>query len=248
MTDETVTIRIDGFAHGGRGVGRVDGKAVFVTGALPGELVEAAITADRRRWAEGHLVRVLEPAEGRVEPPCRYVPNCGGCDLQHADPGLQLALLTRVVAEQLERLGGVTEPPVAPCRAVGPPLGYRRNVQLHANDHGQLGFHRAGTHDVVPIDRCLVAVDAVNGVLAELPGSGGADQVVIRADDHGVALVLHPGSGPLDVPTVAADIHVSQPDGTTVTLRGRDSLEQTVADIRYGYGAGDFFQVNADGA
>ena len=248
MTNETVTIRIDGFAHGGRGVGRLDGKAVFVTGALPGELVEAAITTDRRRWAAARLVRVLEPAKGRVEPPCEYVPACGGCDLQHASPQLQLELLTRVVTEQLERLGGLSDPPVAPCRAVGPSLGYRRNVQLHPDAEGQLGFHRAGTHDVVAIERCLVAADPINEALAALSGAGGADHVAIRADDRGVAPVLDPGPGPLEVPAVDADVHVLQPDGSAVTLRGRASLEQTVGGVTYRYGAGDFFQVTAEGA
>lgn len=248
MTPTTATLRIDGFAHGGRGVGRLDGKAVFVTGALPGELVEATITHDRRRFAEAVTVRVLEPAPGRVEPPCPYVPDCGGCDLQHAAPELQRNLKTRVVREQLERIGGQADPPVAECLEVGPAVGYRANVQLHADNRGRLGFHRARSHDVVPIERCLVATDPINQTLAALPGAGGAHRLAIRAHRDGVALVVVPGHGPLEIPEVATAVHIEQPDGTTVTLRGPDELRETIGDLDLAFGPADFFQVNPPGA
>ena len=248
MSATTATLRIDGFAHGGRGVARLDGKAVFVAGALPGELVEATITQDRRRFAEAEVLRVLEPAGGRVEPPCPYVPDCGGCDLQHATPGLQRDLKRRVVTEQLERLGGQVDPPVAACLPVGPDLGYRANVQLHPDRDGRLGFHRARSHDVVPIERCLVAADAVNDVLAALPGAGGAEGLAIRAARDGVALVILPGPGSLEVPDVPAAVHLSQPDGSTVALRGADVVHETIRGVDYAFGAGDFFQVNPSGA
>ena len=116
----TSDVVVDGFTHGGEGVARLDGKAVFVAGALPGERITVEITEDRKRWARGRLVDVIEPAEGRTEPPCPYAHECGGCDLQHATPETQRDLKTRVVVEQLERIGRLVDPPVEGCRPVGP--------------------------------------------------------------------------------------------------------------------------------
>jgi tRNA/tmRNA/rRNA uracil-C5-methylase (TrmA/RlmC/RlmD family) len=241
-------LRIDGWAHGGRGVARLDGKAVFVAGALPGELVEAEIHHDHKRYSEARVTRVVEPAEGRVAPPCPFVPDCGGCDLQHAAPSLQRQLKTRVVREQLERLGGQDQPIVRPCRAVGPDLAYRSNIQVHSDPEGRLGFHRAGSHEVVPIDRCLVATDDVNDLLAGVGTSGGATTVGLRANGPARTVILEPGPGAIEPPTVAADVQLLQPDGTAVGLRGTGELTETVRDITYRFGPTDFFQVNIDGA
>lgn len=241
-------LRIDGWAHGGRGVGRLDGKAVFVSGALPGELVEAEILHHHKRYAEARATRIVEPAEGRVAAPCPFVPDCGGCDLQHAAPWLQRELKTRVVREQLERIGGLTDPAVRPCRVVGPDVGYRSNVQVHADPVGRLGFHRAGTHDVVPIDRCLVATDAVNELLSGVGAAGGAVTIGLRANGDARTVILEPGPGPVEPPAVDADVQLLQPDGTAVGLRGTGELTETVGEVTYEFGPTDFFQVNVDGA
>ena len=102
-TSSEHTAPVDGFTHGGEGVVRIDGKAVFAAGALPGERVTVRITEDHDRWARAEVVAVLEPSPDRVEPPCPIADTCGGCDLQHASPEAQVRLKTRVVREQLER-------------------------------------------------------------------------------------------------------------------------------------------------
>jgi 23S rRNA (uracil1939-C5)-methyltransferase len=241
---------IDGFTHGGEGVARIEGKAVFVPGALPDERVVLRVVDDRARWARAALVEVVDPSPDRVAPPCPYVPACGGCDLQHARPAAQRALKTRVVREQLERLGGITDPPVADCLAVGPDLGYRTHAQLHAAPDGRLGFHRAGSHDVVPIDRCLVLTDAAQAVRNEVGDGTGAVEVAVRAHQRTgtAAAALTPGAGPLELPEGRADLLLAQPDGRTVAIRGDGMLEEQVAGLTYRFHADAFFQVTTDGA
>jgi 23S rRNA (uracil1939-C5)-methyltransferase len=241
---------IDGFTHGGEGVARIEGKAVFVPGALPDERVVLRVVDDRARWARAALVEVVDPSPDRVAPPCPYVPACGGCDLQHARPAAQRALKTRVVREQLERLGGITDPPVADCLAVGPDLGYRTHAQLHAAPDGRLGFHRAGSHDVVPIDRCLVLTDAAQAVRDEVGDGTGAVEVAVRAHQRTgtAAAALTPGAGPLELPEGRADLLLAQPDGRTVAIRGDGMLEEQVAGLTYRFHADAFFQVTTDGA
>lgn len=250
LSREDTDVRIEGFTHGGEGVARIEGKAVFVPGTIPGELVRVRVTDDRKNWARAELVQVLEPSADRVVPPCPYVPVCGGCDLQHVAPPAQRTLKARVVREQLERLGRLDDPPVEDCRAVGPDLGYRNQARLHAAADGRLGFHREGTTDVVPIDRCLILGSAPQAIRDEVGDSTGAVEVTVRghpATGSGAA-VLTPGPGPLETPAGDFDLLLRQPDGATIAMRGDGVLTEEVAGHRFGFPADGFFQVNSAGA
>lgn len=241
---------VDGFGHGGEGVARVDGKAVFVGGTIPGERIELRITEDHPRWARGELIDVLEPSEDRVTPPCPYVPECGGCDLQHVAPDRQRELKRRVVTEQLEHIGKLQDPPVAPTRAVGPDVRYRSNAQFHADDDGRLGYHRAGTNEVVPVDQCLVLGEAPQAVRDQVGDDTGAVEVTVRAHPSTgtAAAVLEPGEDPLDVPDGDFDLLLRQPDGSTLAMRGDGLLAEEVAGYRFTFDTTCFFQVNTGGA
>lgn len=247
---EPVTVPVDGITHGGDGVARLEGKAVFVSGALPGERVTIRVVEDRKRWARAALLEVVDAAPDRVEPPCPYVPECGGCDLQHVSSDGGRALKTRIVREQLQRLGRVPNPPVAACRAVGPDLGYRAQARLHADEAGRLGFHRAASTEVVPIERCLVLTDGAQALRREIGDATGATEVRLRRfteDGHG-AVVLSPGPGPLQLPGGEADLLLTQPDGRTVAMRGDGEVEVVVDDLRFLVPAVSFFQPGVDAA
>jgi 23S rRNA (uracil1939-C5)-methyltransferase len=247
---EPIEADVVGFTHGGEGVARVEGKAVFVAGALPDERVRFRVVDDRKRWARAELLDVLEASPLRVEPGSEQLHDCGGCDLQHVTPAGQRELKTRVVREQLERLGGLTDPPVEPCRAVGPELGYRTNARFHAAPDGRLGFHLPGTHEVVPLDRCPALHPRVVELLDQVGDDTGAAEVTIRAHARTgtAAVVLRPGPGPLHLPEGGYDLLLEQPDGSHVAMRGDGVLREVVADTSYGFDAGSFFQVNTDGA
>ncbi len=235
---------VDGFTHGGEGVARLEGKAVFVPGALPGETVIVRVTDDRARWARAELVEVVEPSPDRVAPPCPYVPDCGGCDLQHASPEAQRALKTRVVREQLTRLGGVSDPPVLDCRAIGPDTGYRAQARMHAGADGGLGFHRAGSGEVVGIERCLVLNDAAQTLRTRIGDATGAEEVRLRrfSADGDASVVLTPGPGPLELPDGDFDVLLTQPDGSPVAMRGDGQVEVTVDGLAFTVPALSFFQ------
>jgi tRNA/tmRNA/rRNA uracil-C5-methylase (TrmA/RlmC/RlmD family) len=247
---EPVDVVVDGITHGGEGVARLEGKAVFVPGALPGEQVRIRVVEDRKRWARASLLEVLDPAPDRVTPPCPYVPDCGGCDLQHVTPAGQRDLKTRIVREQLTRLGRLEDPPVAPCRPVGPDLGYRAQARLHADETGRLGFHRAASTEVVPIETCLVLTDGAQALRSEVGDTTGASEVRLRRfTTHGdAAVVLTPGPGPLQLPGGTADLLLAQPDGRTVAMRGDGEVEVDVDGLRFRVPALSFFQPGVDAA
>ena len=104
---EPVDIELDSMAHDGRAVGRIDGKAVFVDGGLPGERVRFQYTARRRQYDEGRLVEVLQSSADRVEAKCPHFGICGGCRLQHMRPGAQIATKQALLQENLQRIANV---------------------------------------------------------------------------------------------------------------------------------------------
>ena len=246
-----IEVAIDGFAHGGEGVGRIDGKVVLVAGALPGERVRVTVTEDHPRWSRAQLVEVLVPSPERVIPPCPVAGECGGCDLQHVEPAAARALKARVVREQLARLGGfgaTADALVEDCRSVGPDLGYRNHVQLHAGPDGRLGFHRAGSHDVVAITSCPVATDDVNALLGRFGPEAGARELALRAVGDARTAVVTPGDGAVALPEGVPTLALRQGDGRPVVVRGEASSTVEVAGVTLHLPVDAFFQVNMGGA
>ena len=251
MATPLTEVIVDGFAHGGEGVGRIDGKVVLIAGALPGERVRVTVTEDHPRWSRARLVEVLVPSVDRVTPPCPVAEECGGCDLQHVDPAAARALKTRVVREQLARLGGFGELAhalIEDCRPVGPDLGYRNHVQLHAAPDGRLGFHRAGSHDVVPIARCPVATDDVNAMLERFGPEAGASELALRALGDARTAIVTPGDGPVGLPDDIPTLALRQADGRPVVVRGEGSAAVDIAGVTLFVPTDAFFQVNTSGA
>ncbi|WP_347652027.1 TRAM domain-containing protein [Plantactinospora sp. B5E13] len=169
---ERVELTIGPVAHGGHCVARLDGRVVFVRHTLPGERVVAEITEVRRDFLRADAVEVLEAAPERVEPPCPYARpgRCGGCDLQHVAPDAQRAWKVDVVREQLLRLGGLSPAEVdaldVQVQALpGGQLGWRSRVRYAVDAAGRAGLLKHRSHEVVPIDRCLIAHPAIQ----ELP-------------------------------------------------------------------------------
>lgn len=250
-TTAVLEVIVDGFAHGGEGVGRIDGKVVLIAGALPGERVRASVIEDHPRWSRARLVEVLVPSPDRVTPPCPVADACGGCDLQHVAPAAARALRTRVVREQLARLGGFGDAAhalVEDCRPVGPDLGYRNHVQLHAGADGRLGFHRSGSHDVVPIADCPVATDGVNALLGRFGPDAGALELALRVLGEARTAIVTPGDGPVSLPDDVPTLALRQADGRPVVVRGEGSVEVEVAGVRLFVPIDAFFQVNDGGA
>lgn len=157
MSSRTLTVTIDRLAHGSAGVGRVNGKAIFVPGTVPGDEVEVIITEEKPTYARAQLLAVRRPSPERRVPPCPYVFRCGGCPWQQVGYPAQLAAKEATVREQVRRIGGVPDPPVLPIIASPHEWEYRRRIRLRAAAPHRLGFSQAGSHELVEIESCLIA-------------------------------------------------------------------------------------------
>jgi len=156
--------RIESLAHGPNGIARVDGKVHFVRQAVPGDEVEIEIDEDHRAYAYAHVTRVLVPGEARRSAPCVYLPRCGGCPWQHIAYATQWAAKENTVRELLARVGGIDPARVRPILRAAQEYGYRRRLSLRVEDR-QVGFVAAASHDVVPVERCLLAQDRLDGAI-----------------------------------------------------------------------------------
>jgi SAM-dependent methyltransferases related to tRNA (uracil-5-)-methyltransferase len=120
---------IDDMAHDGRGVARVNDKATFIQGGLPGERVRFRYLKTGKRHDEGVVTEVLEAAPDRVAPRCPHYAICGGCSLQHLGPAAQIAAKQGVLLDNLRKLGQV-EPGEVWAPLTAEPWGYRRKARL----------------------------------------------------------------------------------------------------------------------
>ncbi len=146
--------RIQGYTSEGLGVARIDGQAVFVHQALRGEECDILILKVLKNAAFGKAVRVYEPSPHRVEPDCPYYGRCGGCDFRHMDRAEELDAKRQRVQDALHRIGGsaVTVEGIDG----GEPLHYRNKSQYPVAADGSVGFYKARSHQVIPVERCRI--------------------------------------------------------------------------------------------
>ena len=149
-------------AHGGVCVAHApDGRVVFVRHTLPGERVRVVVTEERRTYLRADCVEVIQPAPGRVAPPCPYAgpARCGGCDWQHVAIDEQRRLKSAVIEEQLFRLAGLERSvEVEPVAGDAAGLHWRTRLRLAVDSDGRAGLRRQRSHEIEPIDDCLIAV------------------------------------------------------------------------------------------
>jgi 23S rRNA (uracil1939-C5)-methyltransferase len=166
--DQELELTIDSLAFGGNGVGRLDGFVVFARGGLPGDTVRARVTKVQRRHAEARVTDVLVSGPQRVDAPCAHYPACGGCRFQDLAYDAQVAAKEQWVADSLQRLAGLTAPPLEPIVPAASQFGYRNKMEYSFAQHDDgpaLGLHRAGRWDeVLQIDKCWLTTDLGNAI------------------------------------------------------------------------------------
>ena len=170
--EQELELRIESLAFGGNGVARLEGFVLFVRRGLPGDLVRARVTRVKRSHAEAEMVELLEPGASRVEAPCPYFGDCGGCRFQDLAYEVQCESKAAQVRDALVRIAGIVEPPLEPIIPAEEIYGYRNKLEysFSATPEGPaLGFHHAGRWDeLLPIERCLLTTELGNSIRASV--------------------------------------------------------------------------------
>lgn len=199
-------VDIEDLSHDGRGVARVGGKAVFVSGALAGERVRMKFTGRHRHYDEAIAEEILQPSPDRVAPQCAHFGVCGGCALQHLAPAAQIAAKQKVLIENLERIGKVQPDALLPALSDSP-WAYRRKARLgvkFVDKKGRVlvGFRESNGRYIADIKRCEVLhpavgtrIEAIAALVESLEARRTIPQIEVAAGDSLVALIfrhLHP--------------------------------------------------------
>ncbi|MEU6995463.1 class I SAM-dependent RNA methyltransferase [Streptomyces sp. NPDC046465] len=269
LVGQEYEVEIGPVAHGGHCIARTaEGQVLFVRHALPGEKVVARVTEGEEgaRFLRADAVTVLDPSKDRVEAPCPYAGpgRCGGCDWQHAKPGAQRRLKGEVIAEQLQRLAGLTpeeagwDGTVMPAEGDKLPAGevpsWRTRVQYAVDADGNAGLRRHRSHEVEPIEHCMIAAEGVSELgIEERDWSGMASIEAIAASgsqDRQVILSPKPGAR---LPIVELDkpvsvMRVGEKDGGTHRVHGRPFVRERADGRTYRVGSGGFWQVHPKAA
>ncbi|MGI9667395.1 MAG: class I SAM-dependent RNA methyltransferase [Acidimicrobiia bacterium] len=234
-------------AHGGEAVARHDGKAHFIAGAMPGEVVLARVTEDRGSWARTSVVEIVEPSPERRTPPCPHALVCGGCQWQFANIAEQREWKRDIVASQLSHIGRISEPTVHQTVAAGPELGYRTRMDFHVVE-GRAGLMRSRSNDVVPLDDCPLLHPTLQPVFASLGDLTGVDRITLRTGIRtGRRLAVIDGAIPSQAESWG--IPVAQMTGKKARgVIGDAVLDEIVADTLFTIPIAGFFQNNTDGA
>lgn len=169
---DRATVTIDALVGGGEAIGRLDGFPIFVPLAVPGDVVEARVISTKPGYARALVEKIVTPGPGRQVPACAVFGRCGGCQWQALAYGDQVAWKTRIVAEALQRLGGIDPAGILQdCLPSPSPWAYRNKVHW-AVHKGQrrwyVGLYEARSHLVVDADSCAIQDDVNNRVLAAL--------------------------------------------------------------------------------
>ena len=171
-------------ANDGRGIGRVNGKAYFIEGALPGEEVQFSAVKEKRNFGEGRISKALIQSDYRRDPKCKYFSRCGGCSLQHLDHNNQITIKNRQLLSSLAHAG------FSPSRTLDPLTGlgwkYRRRARLavQRNKIGQfiIGFRQSGSKRIEAVENCLVLDDSLDQILSQLP-------IILQDVPHSIKII-----------------------------------------------------------
>lgn len=217
-------LRITAMTYGPHGLGRLGGKVVFVRGVAPGEEVMVEIRERHESFDYADVREWIQSVPERREPPCDYLPRCGGCPWQHLIYAAQLEAKAVNLGDALRRIAGLPALKPLPILAAPQELGYRNRLTLRV-DGGEIGFYAGGSHELVAVDHCLLASqDLAAGipVVAELVrGLGGAVRRVEIAS-RGFA----PGL------SVSAEVEGSLADGDDCVVRDFLARSPVVAGVR----------------
>jgi 23S rRNA (uracil1939-C5)-methyltransferase len=239
-------------SHLGYAVGRINGKAVFASYALPDEMVEVALARERQDYSVGVTERVVRASPDRVAPPCPYFrpDGCGGCQWQHGGYEAQLRFKAAIVADQFRRIGRLPSAEVRPVIPSPLPYAYRTHATFSVDDQGALCFVAPDGAMLQPIARCLILRPELQELLAGFTGVDfrGVTRARLQAgSDPAHRTVILTGEPASIEPIVAALDGASllvQRGEQTRTIRGRDWLTYTIHGQTFRASAGGFFQVN----
>jgi 23S rRNA (uracil1939-C5)-methyltransferase len=247
--NQTYELTLDSMTYGGDAIGRLeDGRVVFIPFGIPGEKVRIELTADKRKFLKGIIVKIVTPSPKRITGKCAHFLACGGCHYQHLAIGDQLEIKQQIVFDQLTRLGGFSNPFVEKIKPSSNTWNYRNSLQFHLSSQGKIGFRGVDPREIIEIQECHLPLARINETWPILEFEAGTliDRIELREGiDEDLLLYLH--SKTAETPEILMDIPISlvmETSDLKQVISGAEWLFMEVNQRKFRVSAGSFFQVN----
>jgi len=193
-TNDIIELHVQTLNHVGEGVGRLEGFAVFVPGALPGELVRAKVVRSHKNFARALPESIIEVSPHRIKPLCEQSGICGGCQLQHLAYSEQLRFKQKAVEDALLRLGGLADAPLRPIIGMDEPWRYRNKALVPLGVVGNeitAGFYERSSHSIVALESCYLQHTANEQVIRAISRILGELNISVYDKERGEGLVRY---------------------------------------------------------
>lgn len=267
---------IESLSHDARGVAHVNGKAVFIDGALPGEEVLFCYLKRKANYDEGSTVHVIKASPERVSPGCAHFGVCGGCSLQHMVAETQIHAKQQVLLDNLKHIGNVEAEQLLPLMT-GPLWGYRRKARLGVKyvikkEKVLVGFREKSSPYLADLERCEVLhpsvgeqLNALKKLVGDLSIYMKIPQIEIAVGDDATAMVIRHLEPFIDSdidqlrqfaqqhkvllylqPKGPDTVHLLWPEGAKANSNTALCYRLPAHNIEYRFGPMNFVQVNAE--
>ncbi len=247
---KNITVLIEKPIFGGDFLGRMPGnKPVFLPFVIPGERTMVEVWKEKKNYARGSLVSIVEPHKNRIDPPCKYYYQCGGCQYQHISYEEQLSIKNQIIGEQFSRFPAFDREKIKDILPSEGELNYRNNIQLSVDHDGKLGFQAFGSHRIIPIENCLLADPEISEIMKilDMDSIPGLKKIQIRKGIQDEVLVIFESENYIELPTLELDVPISVihlSDAGKIVMAGEDHLIHQIKDHYFHVSAESFFQVN----
>ena len=231
-------VEISKFDHFGRGIGKINEKIVFVSRALPGEIVDILVTKNKKNYLEGKINKIIKPSINRIESLCPFYNKCGGCNFLHTTYDIEKEFKMNKGKELLGKINSFYETEK---------LNYRNKVTLHVKDN-KLGFYQAETNEIVSIDYCYLLNDEINKVINDLKNISVNDyhfkKIIIKANQGKILLNV---DNNVDDFFIDYFNYIDTIICNNKIVKGKGYLEEIIDNKKFKVTSEAFFQVNIDG-
>ncbi|MCH7377337.1 23S rRNA (uracil(1939)-C(5))-methyltransferase RlmD [Aeromonas sp. MR19] len=261
---QRIEFTVDSLDHHCVGIGRHQGKAIFIEGALPGEQVKARILEDKKQYAHATLQQVVTPAANRIAPFCSHYRECGGCNAQHLGEADQQAAKEAGLVSLFERLGQIKAPALEPV-LTGESRAYRRvcRLAIKFDKNGRctrVGFRRRQSNDLVEIEDCPVLAEPLSALinplrdcLNRLKSQRELGHAELIQAEQGIMMLLRHTGRPNEgdrallvafAQTQGIDLYLQAADERIEPLHQVFQPSYSLDGLSLAFAPGDFIQVN----
>lgn len=262
---QRIEFTVDSLDHHCVGIGRHQGKAIFIEGALPGEQVKARILEDKKQYAHAALQQVVTPAANRIAPFCSHYRECGGCSAQHLAEADQRAAKEAGLVSLFERLGNIQPPALEPVLG-GESRAYRRvcRLAIKFDKNGRctrVGFRRRQSNDLVEIGGCPVLTEPLSVLISplreclnRLKSQRELGHAELIQAEQGILMLLRHTGRPTEADraqliefakTQGIDLYLQAADEQIEPLHQQFAPSYSLDGLSLAFAPGDFIQVNA---